>query len=80
MCLLRLTKVSHSFEVHHQNGVHIGTLEVADDGFWVFWPNHHGRKGYWTQELCRSIVEELEKLNAPLHKQIEEDLLYGGET
>lgn len=65
------------YNVVSNNGVHIGTFDCGDDGFWHFWPDRT-KVGYWTEELLAAIAADLKKLNEPLRKQIEKDL--GGET
>ncbi len=46
---------------------------VFDDGFRYFWPM--GRGGM-SAEVLRIIADELDRLNAPWKKQIEEDPVF----
>lgn len=41
----------------------------ADDGYYVYWPRQCG-KGYYTSEVLKAIAHELDRLNEPWDKDI----------
>ena len=55
--------------VYHQNGADIGSFEVGDDGYYVFWPNT-SRQGYWDAYLLQAISVRLFELNKSWDDQI----------
>lgn len=75
--LIRLEKVKTGpytfYQVFACNDVQVGSIEMAEDGFWNFWTDDK-REGYWSEELLFAIAAELKKLNTPWREQIEKDL------
>lgn len=69
MSLVDFRKAPHWIDVHFSNGVYLGELSIADDGFYVFWPDTKG--GYWDQMVLSEIVAKLEELNKPWQEEID---------
>ena len=55
--------------VYYQNGVDIGSFEVGDDGYYVFWPNT-SNQGYWDAYILQAISVRLFELNKSWDDQI----------
>jgi hypothetical protein len=63
---------NRTYEISLQStGIVVG-LFVNFDGFFYYEPNDSRTWGLWSQEFLKSLVSELEKLNYPLNKGIEE--------
>lgn len=55
----------------NSNGIIIGSF-VNIDGFFYYNPSKERLQGFWSEEFLKSLTSELEKLNRPLNKGIEE--------
>ncbi len=53
------------------NGIHLGDSFAKDDGFYDFWPDT-SRGWCWSAHVLRAIADELDRLNEPLVKEIED--------
>lgn len=56
--------------VYYYNGVKLGECHPEVDGFYRFWPDLKG--GYWDSYVLKAIAEHLDKLNAPIQKDIDD--------
>jgi hypothetical protein len=52
-------------------GIIVGSF-VNIDGFFYYDPPKNRTWGYWSEEFLRSLSNEIEKLNCPMNKSIEE--------
>lgn len=63
-------------EFFWENGTHLGHAYQEVDGFYVFvFPD--GRNGAFEAHVLRSIADQLDKMNEPWQKQIDEDFKMG---
>ena len=61
---------SSGFSVYAYNSTYIGDVLAKEDGFYDFWPTLSG--GCWPAYLLRQIADELDALNEPLDREIED--------
>jgi len=60
-------------KVYYENGVYIGDIFAKEDGFYDFWPALD-KAGYWSSYLLKALAEQLEAMNAPYQKEIDDYL------
>ncbi len=72
--LIKIEKVSEgNFKVYAENGVYLGDFLMKEDGFYDWWPHPDtGKRGFWSAWMLRCMADELDVLNAPYQKEIDE--------
>lgn len=63
---------SGEYKVQYHNGADLGTLEIASDGYFSYWPKMYG--GYWSSHVMRAIADHLDRLNEQWHEQVQKGL------
>lgn len=71
--LIQLEKDKDLILVRFHNNALLGTMSIAEDGYYVFWPKQSG--GFWAAEVMRDIVTILDQLNEAWHKEVMEGCL-----
>lgn len=66
------TRISNYVQVY-VNGITAGSLEVGEDGYYVWWPILR-RAGYIPTEVLRAISDELDRLNSEWDAQVKKDV------
>ena len=69
--MIRITLIDHVYQIHYDNGVHLGDILADVSGFYYFWPNLD-RGGFWDQSVLQQICNKLQELNAPLEKEMDD--------
>jgi len=63
---------NRTYEISLQStGIVVG-LFVNFDGFFYYEPAKDRTWGFWSEEFLKSLSNEIEKLNCPINKSIEE--------
>jgi len=63
---------NRTYEISLQStGIVVG-LFVNFDGFFYYEPAKDRTWGFWSEEFLKSLSNEIEKLNSPINKSIEE--------
>lgn len=65
-----------TFQAMYTNGVHIGEYVCAEDGFYVYFPEHRG--GFWNELMLNEVLSDLVKLNKEWTETISNDPLVNG--
>lgn len=65
---------NETLDVFHENGVKMGEFLRGDDGYYDWWPEYPSRGGSLPAYFLRNLADELDRLNEPWNKQVEEDL------
>lgn len=72
MLQLRETQKNQTYEISLKStGIVIGSF-VKIDGFFYYYPPKERFWGYYSEEFLKSLSNELEKLNYPINKSIDE--------
>jgi hypothetical protein len=54
--------------VYFENGVYIGDFVVAEDGYWVYFPENKG--GSWDEYILRLLLDKLCEMNKPWDEEV----------
>lgn len=60
------------YKVYYENEVYIGDFVVGDDGYYAYWPEHHG--GCLDSWHLFDIHQNLEELNKEWNDKINNDI------
>ena len=72
MLQLRETQKKQTYEISlKSNGIIVGSF-VKIDGFFYYYPPKERFWGCYSEEFLKSLSNELEKLNYPINKSIDE--------
>ena len=72
MLKLTETQKNQTYEISlESNGIVVGSF-VKIDGFFYYCPSKERFGGYYSEEFLKTLSNELEKLNYPINKSIDE--------
>ena len=60
-------------DLAYHGSVCVGEILTGDDGFYIFYPNDKGNRGFWSEYMLFGLGELLREINEPWQKQIDRD-------
>lgn len=68
---MKVIGLNKSYRLFADNGKDIGSFQLDSDGFYYFWQDED-LVGCWSAHNLREIADELDNVNKPYRKSIEE--------
>ena len=68
---MKLKKYGGVYHAYHDNGVKLGEILMAEDGYYVFFSDD-SKRGFWEAYILRQIADRLDEINKPWDDQVKQ--------